>query len=89
MEALHRQEGMGVIAAQIEKARRVAPPSLTLPHKGGGNGKLSGKGHAIFQHAIFQDEIVQGHDAPPIRNSRAAIPNGACVAAKISPPRER
>ena len=31
----------------------------------------------------------RGHDAPPIRNSRAAIPSGAWVAATIRPPRAR
>jgi hypothetical protein len=45
----------------------VAPLSLTLPHKGGGNGKLRAERQAMLRR----------HDTPPIRNSLASIPSGA------------
>src|SRR5262249_14927652 len=38
-------QGLSIVRvsrAQIERACRVAPPSLTLPHKGGGNDGASG-----------------------------------------------
>ena len=79
----------------------MAPPSLTLPHKGGGNGERRRKAPAGVQRGADGNEesggnrraasqnVQQNHDTPPIRSSFASIPSGPCVAATIIPPLAR
>jgi hypothetical protein len=88
MEALLQWERLKVIFAQIEPAGRLAPPSRSLPHKGGGNGKRCDERYAV---RLSNDVLpnLRLHDAPPSRNSFACTPSGAWVAAMIRPPRAR
>src|SRR4029079_16028022 len=79
MEALLRQHRVLAISTPIERARRVAPPSLALPPQGGGDGERRDEKH----------EVLQDHFAPPIRNSVASMPSGAWLAAMMMPPPAR
>src|SRR4051794_14212923 len=69
-----------VSLAWKDRVRRGAPPSLTLPHKGGGNGEVGGRGW---------ENTDDHHPTPPIRSSRVSMPRGPWVAATISPPPAR
>ena len=73
----------GVARAILQAAEPGAPPSLTLPRKGGGNGESGGG------RQIVLPSVLRNHAAPPIRSSFASIPSGPCVAATIIPPLAR